>query len=396
MSKDLIPIISNDISVHPIGKKDFFIHQKVYDHRIKISYELYEFIKLIDNEKTLEEIVLEYNTKFNYNITCEFSYNFLYNKLAKYGIIITDNIKIKPNTKPDYLKLSFILINQKYVSKVTKHLKFLFIPIIIKVFISISVLAIFFSFFMYSDEIFNTKLSSRQWVLLFVLSFIGVTFHEFGHASSAHYFGAKHGGIGGGFYLFMPVYFADVTDIWKLPKTQRIIVSLAGIYFELIYSFFLILLSLIFNIKLLLVLSCLISISILYNLNPFVRSDGYWVLSDLLEKPNLMKHGIIKIKELFRSKKTWKRIDYFVLIYGLISLSFILLFLYYVLIKNPDSILYFPKNVKQFILNLFAENAHFSLTELGKLFIPILFFYLVFRAVKGIYIRHRHKQKLTR
>src|SRR5690606_31144603 len=125
--------------------------------------------------------------------------------------------------------------------------------------------------------------------------------------------------------------------IWKLPKTQRIIVSLAGIYFELIYSFFLILLSLIFNIKLLLVLSCLISISILYNLNPFVRSDGYWVLSDLIEKPNLMKHGIIKIKELFRSKKTWKRIDYFVLIYGLISLSFILLFLYYVLIKNPDS-----------------------------------------------------------
>ena len=47
-----------------------------------------------------------------------------------------------------------------------------------------------------------------------------------------------------GFYLFTPVYYADVTDIWRLPSGQRIIVNLAGVYFEFLFCSFLCLLSL--------------------------------------------------------------------------------------------------------------------------------------------------------
>lgn len=221
-------------------------------------------------------------------------------------------------------------------------------------------------------------------VVFFILSFIGGTFHEFGHASAANYYGAKHGGIGGGFYLFMPVYFADVTDIWKLPKGQRIVVNMAGMYFEVVYVVFLIALGLFFNYENLIILACIFSISILHSVNPFVRSDGYWILSDALEKPNLMSHGFLKIKQIFKPKKNWLLIDYFLLFYGLISYSFIAFFIYFVVIKNPNSILYFPQNIKNFILELFSKNSHFSLAELGKLFIPILFFYLAFGLLKKL------------
>lgn len=389
MNLNKIPQLSKEISYHSFNKKEFLIHQTQFDHRVKISSELYNFLHLIDNKKSIELLVDEYNEKFNGFLSSEFAYGFLYENLAKYGIILSDEIEIKPNEKPSYLKLNFIVINEKIVSKYTKYLKFLFLPKIMKSLLIVMFIALIASFYLFFNQIFHTNIAKSEWLLLFFLSFIGVTFHEFGHASAAHYFGAKHGGIGGGFYLFMPVYFADVTDIWKLPKSQRIIVNLAGMYFELIYTIFLILLGLIFQNLLIILLACIYSISITHNLNPFARSDGYWVLSDAVEKPNLMQHAAKQIKQIFKSKKSWKIINYFLLIYGLISYSFILFFVYFVVIKNPNSILYFPQNLLRFVQNLFASNSQFSLAELGQLFIPMLFFYLVFGLLKSLLMKKK-------
>ena len=353
MKTNLVPLLSKQIIFHPLNNNEYFIHQTEYDHRIKISLELYNFIHLIDNQKELQNIVIEYNLKYKSNLTFEFAYEFLYDKLATFGIIQNDEIKIKKSQKPSYLKLNFIVINEHIVSKFTKKLHFLFTPLVLKIVTSIALVVLTFCFSKYNFQIFNTSIPKSQWAFFFLLSFIGVTFHEFGHASAAHHFGAKHGGIGGGFYLFMPVYFADVTDIWKLPKMQRITVNLAGMYFELIYVLFLILFGYIFNITILIIFGCIILLSTLRNLNPFIRSDGYWVLSDAIEKPNLMMHGFNKIKQIFRPKTKWKKMDYFLLCYGMICYSFILLFIYYVLIKNPNSIIYFPKNLMNFFENIF-------------------------------------------
>jgi putative peptide zinc metalloprotease protein len=389
MNKSIIPLLSKDIIFYPINKNEFFIHQTIYDHRIKISFELYNLLNLINNDKNLKTIVLEYNLKYNDVLTEEFAKDFLFNKLAKYGIIMSDEVLISSNEKPNYLKLSFIFINKNKVAKLTKYLKYLFVPKVIYCLLATILFVLTFSFYTLNNQIFHSTISRHEWLIFFLLSFIGVTFHELGHASASAYYGAKHGGIGGGFYLFMPVYFADVTDIWKLPKSQRIIVNLAGMYFELIYVIFLIGLGFIFKYNLLIILSCIFSISILHSLNPFVRSDGYWILSDAIEKPNMMTHGLIRIKHLFKSKKTWVQLDYFLLIYGLISCSFILFFVYYVIIKNPNSILYFPQNFMHFIVNLFSNNAQFSLAELGKLFIPMLFFYLAFGLLRNLFIKKK-------
>ncbi|TRX00154.1 peptidase, M50 family protein [Flavobacterium gawalongense] len=388
MNKNIVPQLSKEISYHSLNKNEFFIHQTQFDHRVKISKELYHFLQLIDSKQDLRSLVNLYNERHNGVLTIAFAFDFLFNKLAKFGIIESSEINIKPNTKPSYLKLNFIVINEKTVSKLTKYLKFLFLPKVIKAILMVTSIMLFASFYAFYNQILHTNIAKSEWLLLFFLSFVGVTFHEFGHASAAHYFGAKHGGIGGGFYLFMPVYFADVTDIWKLPKSQRIIVNLAGMYFELIYTIFLISIGLIFQNHLVILLACIYSISITHSLNPFARSDGYWILSDALEKPNLMQHGYLKLKAIFKSKISWKSIDYFLLFYGLISYSFILFFVYFVVIKNPHSILYFPQNLTHFVKNLFVTNSQFSLAELGNLFIPILFFYLLIGWIKALFLKN--------
>jgi putative peptide zinc metalloprotease protein len=383
MKTNIIPLLSKDITFNPLNKTEYFIHQTIYDHRIKITSELYNFIQLIDNQKDLESIVCEYNSRYDSNITVEFAREFLYKKLGVYGIIESDEVLIKPNQKPNYIKLNFVVINEKIVSRFTKYLHFLFTPKILRAIIFLAVIILTLCFYNYSNQIFYKSIPKSDWLFFLALSFISVTFHEFGHASSAHHFGAKHGGIGGGFYLFMPVYFADVTDIWKLPKQQRIVVNLAGIYFELIYVICLILIGYSFTLPILIVFGCIIFISSLRNLNPFFRSDGYWILSDAIEKPNLMSHGLIKIKQLFNPKLKWEKIDYFLLIYGLISYSFILSFVYFMVVKNPDSVLYFPYNSVKFLENLFYGNGEFSIAELGKLLAPMLFFYLVYGLIKS-------------
>ncbi len=387
MNKDIVPQLSKYISYHPINKSEYFIHETQWDHRVKISSQLYDFLHLVDNKKTLETIVIEYNSKYDSNLKVDFCHGFLFEKLAEFGIILNEDQVIKPNEKPNYLKLSFIVISEKQVSKFTKYLQFLFLPRVMILILMLSVIILSFSFYQFYNQILYSNIAKSEWMIFFLLSFVGVTFHEFGHASAAHYFKAKHGGIGGGFYLFMPVYFADVTDIWKLPKIQRIIVNAAGMYFEIVYMLFLIFIGFVFQNQLLIILSCVISFSILRNLNPFLRSDGYWILSDAIEKPNLMHHGTLKVLQIFKRKKNWRGLDYFVLFYGLISKSFILFFLYYVIIKNPNSILYFPQNLANFVSNIFNENSRFSLAELGKLLIPILFFYLIFRWLKALIIK---------
>lgn len=57
-------------------------------------------------------------------------------------------------------------------------------------------------------------------------------FHELGHASACKYYGIKHGGIGFGLYLNIPVLYTDVTEVWQLKRSQRCVVNLAGVYFQ--------------------------------------------------------------------------------------------------------------------------------------------------------------------
>ncbi len=383
-----IPILSKDVEFNRLTENEFILSNSKHKHYLKINKEVYNLLKIIDGFKNLKELAVLYKEKHNTGISTEIIHNILINQLSKYGILKGFGDSIKKYEKPSYLNLSFIIIKETTLSKIVKYFHFLFhkkvaLFLILTLILFITIVLII-NFDLY--QTFNLQSSLLCFVIIMAFS---VTFHEIGHAAAASYFGANHGGIGGGFYLFTPVYFADVTDIWRLSKTKRILINLSGMYFELIFCSILVSISLIINNFLLLTLSLIVCIKTLFNLNPFLRSDGYWILSDLTNKPNLFYHSFEKIKDIFRlifqkKKLKWTFTDFILFLYGFVSFSFISLFLYYVLFKNPSSLLNFPENIYSFVINLFEQSTEFSIVKYGELIIPLIFIYLVFNLMKSL------------
>lgn len=380
-----IPTLSEKIEFNKLTEEEYILSNPKHKHYLKINEETYKVLNLVTGNRNLFEIQKLFNDSYGKQIGLEQLDNLLYKKLSKYGILEGNEENIKPYQKPTYLKLSFIIFNEQLVSKVVKHFGLLFKPkvaliLIISCVLTTSILGIL-NFDAYKS--FNLQ---KSLVYFFIIMAVNVTFHEIGHASSAHFFGAKHGGIGGGFYLFTPVYYADVTDIWRLSKCQRIVVNLSGMYFELIFCTLVALIGFFTNNFVLTVLAIIVCANTLFNLNPFLRSDGYWVLSDLTNKPNLLYHSFDKVKDVYRlirgNKVKWDKLDVLLFIYGLVSYGFIGLFLYYILFQNPNSILNFPNNAIEFIKSIFDKTQEFTLVKYVELIIPLIFYYLFFNLLK--------------
>lgn len=395
MSKEhLVPKISENVIFHKFSKNSYFIHQTVYDHRVKISIEFYELLKKIDGKKSLGELAVELQDQ---SFDVEILHKIIYERLSPYGIIENDKIEVKEKKKPSYLKLSFIVIPTRTIAKVTPFLKFLFVPRTIKLVIPLCLMVITFGIISNFDGIIHLSLESI-WPQLLIFGFVSVTFHEFGHATAAHYYGAEHGGIGGGFYLFSPVYFADVTDIWKLEPKKRIVVNLAGIYFEIIVCCTYIIMGTIFELGFFPVIGLFIIFYTLFNLNPFLRSDGYWILTDILEIPNLYKDSSQTLSRLIKSVfkqtkiKLTKR-EFFLALYASVNYVFIGLFIYYIAVVNPVSVLYLPINLYYFIIDIHNGTQQLTLTNLTEFAIPVLFYYLLFKLLRNQIIRMARKRK---
>jgi putative peptide zinc metalloprotease protein len=121
--------------------------------------------------------------------------------------------------------------------------------------------------------------------------------HELGHGLACRYCGAQCGEMGVMLLAFVPCLYCDVTDAWLLPsKWSRIAVSCAGIYVELIIATIAVFVwyfsepGLLNTICLNTILVCSVG-TLLFNANPLLRYDGYYVLSDLAGVPNLQQRA---------------------------------------------------------------------------------------------------------
>jgi putative peptide zinc metalloprotease protein len=139
-------------------------------------------------------------------------------------------------------------------------------------------------------EFFSFKTVGYLWLALGAVKII----HEFGHGLSCKAFGGEVHEMGFLFLCFSPCLYANVSDAWTLPnKWHRIIISAAGIYVELIIAAIATFIwwntpgqPFINNLALSLMIVCSVS-TVVFNANPLMRYDGYYVLADWLEIPNL-------------------------------------------------------------------------------------------------------------
>lgn len=129
---------------------------------------------------------------------------------------------------------------------------------------------------------------------------ISSVLHELGHASAASYYGCEVGDLGIGLYLFKPVFYTDLSKAWVLNRKKRVITDLSGIYFQILTVNVLAVLGLFFKNSELRVAMLSVIILAIINLNPFLRLDGYWILSDWLGIVNINKRAFDSIKYAFK------------------------------------------------------------------------------------------------
>lgn len=119
--------------------------------------------------------------------------------------------------------------------------------------------------------------------------------HEFGHGLTCKHFGGESHEMGVMLLVFMPCLYCNVSDSWMFPKSrQRIAVAAAGMYVELLLAALATWLwwctapGLVHYLCLNLMFTCSVS-TLLFNANPLLRYDGYYILSDISGIPNLYR-----------------------------------------------------------------------------------------------------------
>ncbi|MCB6088975.1 zinc metalloprotease [Flavobacterium psychrophilum] len=139
--------------------------------------------------------------------------------------------------------------------------------------------------------------------MIYILLFAILILHEIGHSIFAKQYNIGTGKIGLGLYLFIiPVFYINLNEIWRLKNEKRIIINLGGIFFQLLAG---IILVFIYQINQSDVLASLIKINLviaMLNFNPFIKFDGYWALSDLLNNKDLYSQSNTAIKKWFNFK----------------------------------------------------------------------------------------------
>lgn len=131
-------------------------------------------------------------------------------------------------------------------------------------------------------------------LLAYAITIVIVKFiHELGHAFTAKHFGCKVPNMGIAFLVMFPMAYTDVNDAWKLPhKRQRLLIGAAGIRTELTIAAWATLAWALLPEGALKTSAFLLATTtwittLLINASPFLRFDGYFLLMDSLEVPNL-------------------------------------------------------------------------------------------------------------
>jgi len=152
----------------------------------------------------------------------------------------------------------------------------------------------------------SAVLSRDNWLWLAVAWIVLKLAHELAHAVACRRFGGECRETGVLLLLFVPLPFVDVTSAWRFgSKWQRIIVSAAGMYVEVFIAACAAIIwtqtdSLLIQHHAFNVIVTAGFMTIIFNINPLMRFDGYYILCDLLDIPNLATHGQQDLKYLGR------------------------------------------------------------------------------------------------
>lgn len=189
----------------------------------------------------------------------------------------------------------------------------------------------------------NLGLIVKLWLAVLLISVL----HETAHGLTCKHFGGEVHEMGFLLLYFQPCFYCNVSDAWTFPqKKRKLLVTFAGAYLNILLWTCATLLWRIIDLDIwlsgfLFTVLLLSGITVIFNFNPLIKLDGYYLLSDYLEIPNLRKKAfdflkgwtkkaLLGFKEIKLATSGYEKRVYFA--YGILALSytgFLIAFFFY-------------------------------------------------------------------
>lgn len=273
--------------------------------RLLLPQDLIEFLRGFDGTKSTEDLIQQY-VEMHPQYTMEKVSSLVHQYCLSKGLLVQANVSQPVQAegrarRRGYLYLRVKLFSPKFVATVSTPLRWLFEWKVLLLLLPIFVLAqsVYFIRVIPSYQFSLNNMQGFDFFLVTLLASLLGLFHEFGHAAALNHYGYNRSEIGWGLYISFPVFYTDLSDSWKLKRGQRAMVDLGGIYFHCLSLTTVLALILWKHSHLLVYCFFFADLQIAMALNPFLRMDGYWLVSDLFGIADLNRRIVLWLEYWF-------------------------------------------------------------------------------------------------
>ena len=291
------------------------IEDPVRSKFFQIGAREYRFIASIDGEKTIREVVAALNenmpageSAFSDELATTVCQWLVQSNLA-FGDTMDNARRLSQQAQSlnrakliglfNPISCKFKLFNpNNALTKVQPYVQWLFSGWFLVVWVAVAIYTLT-QIYSHWDSMGSASagiLSGYSWIWLMLTWILLKVVHETAHGTACRRYGGEVPEAGVLLLLFTPMAYVNVTSMWRFSNPwHRIVVSGAGMYVELFISFLAFILwtkttgviaDVAFNVFIMSSVT-----TILFNANPLMRFDGYFLLSDLVGIPNLYTKG---------------------------------------------------------------------------------------------------------
>ena len=314
---------------------------------LRLSPAQFRLFNEMNGENTVQDLIVEH-----FMATGNFAHNLVTrlveelaasHMLAETPVFAWRSVNEKIEKRSLFYKISaparFVLTQKMAVNNIDRFMTALyrtvgwlfFTRLMQPIYIGVSVIGLFAFSAIVSDPVtyqfFGEKFFTGV-ALIWVAMILPVVIHELGHALTVKHYGREVPQGGLMIYFGMPAAFVETTDIWMEPRKARLAVTWNGPYTGLILSGALSIFMYLnpqsawnsFFFKMV----GYTLITFLFNVNPLLKYDGYYILSDALDISSLRERSLVFIRKHLIShiveRKRLTRDEWIFSVYGILSM----------------------------------------------------------------------------
>ncbi len=274
---------------------------------------LYLIAELADGNRTNEEIAAAVSEAIKRGVSADNVRELIDSKLRPLGVLAAADGSSPEVQKLDpmlALRLRTAVVQPRVVNAIASFFRPLFFPPVIVAVLG-GLVALDIWLFLYHGVAQSLRQTLYDPVLLLMmlgLVILSAAFHECGHATACKYGGATPGAMGAGIYIVFPAFYTDVTDAYRLGKAGRLRTDLGGVYFNTIFILATAGAYALTGFEPLLLMIPLQHLEIVHQFLPFIRLDGYYIVSDLTGVPDMFSRIKPTLASFIPGKQTSDRV----------------------------------------------------------------------------------------